>query len=100
MTRNNPWIRLAPLALLSMIASCASSPPAFAPPPRLNLPPAATTSCLLDRLPERPTLADFEAAYMSRGFRLAECDAARALAVETLLAERALQDRWRAETAP
>jgi len=34
---------------------------------------------------------------MARGFRLAECEAARALAVETLLAERALQDRWRSE---
>lgn len=100
MTPNSSWIRLAPLALLSMIASCASSPLASAPPPRLNLPAAATTPCRLDRLPDQPTLADFEAAYMARGFRLAECDAARALAVETLLAERALQDRWRAEAVP
>ena len=50
---------------------------------------------MLERLPERPTLADLEAAYMARGLRLAQCEAARALAVETLLAERALQDRWR-----
>ena len=100
MTPNTQWIRLAPLALLSMIASCASSPPPSAPPPRLNLPTAAATPCRLDRLPERPSLADFEAAYMARGFRLAECEAARALAVETLLAERALQDRWRAEAVP
>jgi len=42
-------------------------------------------------------MSDLEAAYMARGFRLAECEAARALAVETLLAERALQDRWRSE---
>ena len=100
MTPNSSWIRLAPLALLSMIASCALSPPPSASPPRLNLPVAATTPCQLDRLPQRPTLADFEAAYMARGSRLAECDAARALAVETLLSERALQDRWRAETVP
>ena len=100
MTPNSPWIRLAPLALLSMTASCASSPPPSAPPPRLNLPAAATTPCRLERLPEQPTLADFELAYMARGLRLAECDAARALAVETLRAERALQDRWRAKTAP
>lgn len=100
MTLNNPWIRLAPLALLGMIASCAASRPASAPPPRLNLPSVVTTPCRLDRLPERPTLADFEVSYMARGQRLAECEAARALAVETLLAERALQDRWRAETPP
>lgn len=100
MTPNNPWIRLAPLALLFMIASCAASPPPSARPPRLTLPSAATTPCRLDRLPERPTLADFESVYMVRGLRLAECEAARALAVETLLAERALQDRWRAGEVP
>ncbi|HVK42334.1 MAG TPA: hypothetical protein VM471_07640 [Phenylobacterium sp.] len=44
-------------------------------------------------------MSDLEAAYMDRGFRLAECEAARALAVETLLAERALQDRWRSEAS-
>jgi len=43
-------------------------------------------------------MADLEAAYMARGYRLAECEAARSLAVETLLAERALQDRWRRES--
>lgn len=59
----------------------------------------AIMPCRLDQLPERPTLADFESVYMARGQRLAECEAARALAVETLLAERALQDRWRAGTA-
>lgn len=31
---------------------------------------------------------------MARGLALAECDAARALAVETLLSERALRDAW------
>lgn len=100
MTPNNFWIRLAPLALLAMIASCASSPRPPVQPPRLSLPSAATTPCRLERLPERPTLTDFESAYMLRGLRLAECEAARALAVETLLAERALQDRWRAREAP
>jgi hypothetical protein len=100
MTPTGHWIRLAPLVLLSMTASCATSHrPSVSAPPRLSLPQAATRSCLLDRLPEWPTLADFESAYMARGLRLAECDAARALAVETLLAERALQDRWRGETA-
>ena len=99
MTPNKSWIRLAPLVLPVMIASCAASPRPSAQPPRLSLPSAATTPCRLDRLPERPTLADFESGYMARGLRLAECEAARALAVETLVAERALQDRWR-EGAP
>lgn len=100
MTLKTFWIPLAPLVLPGMIASCAASPPASAPPPRLNLPSTATTPCRLDRLPERATSADLEAVFMARGLRLAECDAARALAVETLLAERALQDHWRSGTVP
>ena len=50
--------------------------------------------CQLAVLPERPTRADLDAAYVERGAQLVGCEAARALAVETLLAERALQDRW------
>ncbi|WP_332676590.1 hypothetical protein [Brevundimonas sp.] len=61
----------------------------------MALPPAATAPCRLDRLPEAATQADLEASYARRGAALVLCDAARALAVETLLAERALQDRWR-----
>lgn len=91
------WTRIAPLALLGMTASCAASPPPSAPPPRLTLPQAATTPCLLERLPATPTQADLEVAYIERGARLVACDSARGLAVETLLAERALQDRWRRE---
>jgi hypothetical protein len=49
-------------------------------------------------LPDIPTLADLEVAYMERGARLVACESARASAVETLMAERALQDRWRRET--
>jgi hypothetical protein len=33
--------------------------------------------------------------YLLRGGDLVACDAARQLAVDTLVAERALQDRWR-----
>lgn len=97
MTPINLWIRTGSVASLIMIASCAASPPRSAPPPRLDLPVEATTPCRLDRLPERPTLADLEASYMARGADLVACDAARRLAVETLGAERALQERWRAE---
>jgi hypothetical protein len=46
-------------------------------------------------LPDRPTLADLDAAYVKRGAQLVACEAARALAVEMLMAERALLDRWR-----
>ena len=92
------WTCIAPLALLGMTASCAASPPLSAPPPRLILPQAATMPCVLERLPEAPTQADLEVAYIERGLRLVACESARGLAVETLMAERALQDRWRRET--
>ncbi len=91
------WTWIAPLALSSMIASCAVSRPPSVEPPRLTLPGAAMTPCVLARLPETPTLADLEVAYVERGARLVDCENARALAVETLLAERAVQDRWRRE---
>lgn len=100
MTPTFRWTRIARLALPVMTASCAGSLPPSAEPPRLNLPPAATTPCVLERLPGDPTQADLEIAYAERGLRLVACETARSLAVETLLAERALQDRWRRETAP
>jgi len=99
MTPHTRWIRLAPIGLSAMIASCAASPQQSAPP-RLPLPLAATRPCVLDRLPDAPTEADLEIAYVARGAALATCEAARETAVETLLAERALQDRWRKADAP
>lgn len=95
MTPTPLWIRTARLVLLGMTASCAALPPPSVSPPRLTLPREATTPCVLTRLPDEPTLADLEAAYAERGARLVDCDGARRLAVEVLLAERALQDRWR-----
>ena len=100
MTRRFLWIRLAPIALSATITSCAASPPLSAAPPRLTLPQAAARPCVLDRLPQEPTEADLEVAYVARGAALAACETARELAVETLLAERALQDRWRAAQTP
>jgi len=97
MMPNVLWTRIAPLVCATMIASCAGSPPLSARPPRLALPPAATRPCRLDRLDDAPTLAEMEASYMARGLELAECEAARRLAVETLQAERLLQDRWRSD---
>lgn len=96
----HPWIRLAPIGFCAMIASCAASPRPYAAPPRLTLPEAAVRPCVLDRLPDRPTLGDLEVAYVSRGAALAACESARRLAVDTLVAERDLQDRWREAQAP
>ncbi|WP_260394916.1 hypothetical protein [Brevundimonas vesicularis] len=45
-------------------------------------------------LPDHPTDADLDATYMQRGAQVVSCDAARALAVETLIAERRLVDEW------
>ncbi len=89
------WTLIAWLASPVMTASCAASLPPSAEPPRLTLPEAATRPCVLERLPQAPTLADLEVAYVERGARLVACENARASAVETLTAERALQDRWR-----
>ena len=90
-------LSIAPIACAIMTASCAVSPPiSSAVPPRLTLPALAARPCELHRLPERPTLGDLEAGYMVRGRQIADCDAARRLAVETLSAERAAIDAARA----
>jgi len=36
--------------------------------------------------------------YLERGLQLVACEQARALAIDTLVAERAMQDRWLRET--
>ena len=91
------WTLIAWLALPAMTASCAVSRPPSAEPPRLTLPETATRRCVLARLPDAPTIADLEIAYVERGAQLVACEMARAAAVDTLMAERALQDRWRRE---
>jgi hypothetical protein len=92
-------ILIAPFVCATMIAGCASSRPSSAIPPRLTLPPAATTPCRLESLPADPTLADLDRVYLARGAALLACDGARQLAVDTLLAERGLQDAWRTGVA-
>lgn len=83
-----------------MIASCAGSlPTSRAAPPRLELDPRTAAPCVLPRLPDQPTVADLEAAYVRRGAAILACDGARRLALETLEVERALLDRW-LEAAP
>lgn len=90
-----PWTLIVLSACAIMTASCAASRP-LSPvaPPRLILAEAATQPCELAVLPERPTAADLEAAYVRRGAQVTACDAARRLAVETLRAERDLIDAW------
>ena len=98
--RTNPWPLSGLIACGLMIANCASSPPiSRVAPPRLILAEAATRSCALANLPEAPVQTDLEAAYLQRGAQIVACDSARRLAVETLMAERELLDRWKqAET--
>jgi hypothetical protein len=50
-------------------------------------------------LPAEPTAGDLDAAYVQRGAQILACDGARRLAVETLLAERAMQDARISEAA-
>jgi hypothetical protein len=57
------------------------------------MPPEASRSCSLYRLPQAPTQADLEIGYATRGAQLVSCDAARALAVQTHAAEHALEDQ-------
>lgn len=93
MTPNCRSLTLVLSACATMTASCAGSPPISAvAPPRLTLPAIASRPCELHRLPPTPTLGDLEAGYMIRGRQIADCDAARRLAVQTLQAERTVID--------
>ena len=66
-------------------------PPPAPDPVRLSVPIEATRPCRLVTLGPSPTLADLESAYLARGEALVACDAARRLALATLMAERAAQ---------
>ena len=93
--RTTLWTFCGLIACGLMTANCAGSPPiSTVAPPRLVLAEAATRPCALAVLPNAPSLADLEAAYMARGAQIVACDSARRLAVEALMAERAMQDRW------
>ena len=75
-----------PTALIvcaAMTASCANLRPAPAPS-FPHLPEMATRPCPIAILPDQPTWADVEAAYVLRGRQLVECDLARRLAVEAV----------------
>lgn len=58
----------------------------------LTLPTAARTKCRLPVLPDNPTQADLDAAYLARGEAIAVCEGRRDLAVQSFDAQtRALQ---------
>jgi len=100
MTPKSLWKAAAPTVCALMTASCAGSlPTSTVAPVRLSLPEAARRPCALAVLPAEPTAADLDAAYVQRGAQLLACDGARRLAVETLLAERAMQDARISEAA-
>ena len=82
---------LTPTALIVcavMTASCANWRPAPAPRQPPSLPEVATRPCPIAILPDQPTWADVEAAYVLRGRQLVECDLARRLAVEAVAERR------------
>ena len=101
MTPTIPWNTAALIVCAAMTASCAGSPPiSTVAPVRLTLPEAATRPCALATLPADPTAGDLDAAYAERGAQIIACDGARRLAVETLLAERAMQDAQAGQNGP
>lgn len=90
------WMWSAPLAYALLTASCASRTPVSTAAPRIVTPVEAARPCAIHLLPDKPTLADLEIGYLTRGAQLVACDAARRLAVQTHEAEHALED----QTAP
>lgn len=90
MKRFRPMLSLASAPL---IASCAAQTPSLPAAPRVEMPAEARQVCSLYVLPPRPTLADLQIGYATRGAELVACDTARALAVQTHDAEHALEDR-------
>lgn len=93
------WTRIGLFACAPMIASCASSPTLPAAP-RIETPPEARRTCEIHLLSERPTLADLEIGYATRGAQIVACDAARRLAVQTHEAEHALEEQARRPAKP
>lgn len=53
----------------------------------------AATPCRVSLLPAHPSKADYESGYNLRGAQIGECDAKRALAVETHEIEHKLENQ-------
>jgi hypothetical protein len=58
------------------------------------MPAEAVKACSLYLLPATPSQSDLEIGYATRGAQVVACDAARALAVQTHVAEHALEDKF------
>ena len=82
---------LRPSTLCGLIAcglltsGCVKQAPASVP--MLTLPEAARTPCRLPVLPDSPTQADLDAAYLARGEAVAVCNGRRDLAVQSFDAQ-------------
>ena len=90
-----PLTLTALLACALPTASCAGRPPSFPAAPRIEIPAEAARPCSLYVLPQAPSQADLEIGYATRGAQILACDAARRLAVQTLEAEHALEEKLR-----
>lgn len=89
--RTPPLLTSGLIACALLTNACASRP-ASAPLPLLTLPDVARQPCRLPVLPEAPTQADLDAAYLARGEAVAVCDGRRELAVQAFDAQqRAIQ---------
>lgn len=85
------WNPSAPIVLAVLTASCAASPRMLTAAPQIVMPAEAKRPCSLHLLPEKPTVADLEIGYVTRGAQVVACDAARRLAVDTHEAEHMLE---------
>ena len=83
--RRRPLLTSGLIAFALLTSACAGSSPASAP--ILTLPQAARTPCRLPVLPDSPTQADLDAAYLARGEAVAVCDGRRDLAVQSFDAQ-------------
>lgn len=63
------------------------------------MPATASKPCSLYVLPDKPTGADLEVGYATRGAQLLACDGRRQLAVETHAAEHSLEAEWARQRA-
>lgn len=82
------------IACAPLIAACVTRAPSSpAAAPRIDVPADALRPCGLYTLPPRPTQADLEIGYSTRGAQLIACDAARAQAVQAHTREHELEDQ-------
>lgn len=91
--RQAPWI-----AFVLLMTACAAGPsnvPTEAPPVRLAIPQFVREPCKVTTV-LNPTVSGLEVRDRARGIDVRECDGKRALAVQALDLEHALEDQQRA----